>query len=171
MSYFSSLAASFPSCVLELSDHEIKDWFMPRDFMVSQTLFILGRRFLLHDCDEFTKDYYRLKFGITVFNPVDVKGAPREPLAKVTIILFKCYTQGRQAHMCKGDLADKITSLICTHTYYNLTNERHLRFQQKYSICLMMQHYRPIIVSDGLNLVMFFLQNNNLQQPVTKWIS
>lgn len=79
------LSASFPSCVLELSDHEIKDWFTPRDFIVGETLFILGRRFLLHDCDEFTKNYYRKTFGITDFNPVDVKGPPREPLEKVSV--------------------------------------------------------------------------------------
>lgn len=83
--YFST--ASFPSCVLELSDHEIKDWFSPRDFMVGQTLFILGRRLLLHDCDEFTKNYYRKTFGITDFTSVDVKGLPREPLPKVNIYL------------------------------------------------------------------------------------
>lgn len=74
--------SSFPSCVLELSDHEIKDWFTPRDFMVGQTLFILGRRFLLYDCDEFTKNYYRTTFGVNDFSPVDVQGAPRGPLPK-----------------------------------------------------------------------------------------
>lgn len=53
--------------------------------MVGETLFILGRRFLLHDCDEFTKNYFRKTFGITDFNPVDVKGPPREPLVKVSV--------------------------------------------------------------------------------------
>ena len=83
MVYLPSLSASFPSCVLELSDHEIKDWFTPRDFVVGETLFILGRRFLLHDCDEFTKNYFRKTFGMTDFNLVDVKGPPREPIVKV----------------------------------------------------------------------------------------
>ena len=66
------LLASFPRAVLELSDHEIKDWFQPCNFMVGQTVTMLGRRFLMYDCDQFTKEDYAEKFGITDFPTVDV---------------------------------------------------------------------------------------------------
>ncbi|XP_077990031.1 EF-hand domain-containing protein 1-like [Glandiceps talaboti] len=67
--------SSFPSVVMELSDHEIKDWYTPRDFCIGKTIYIYNRRFLIYDVDEFTKQYLNLKYGLTDFTPMDVKGS------------------------------------------------------------------------------------------------
>lgn len=66
--------SSFPMVVMELSDHEVKQWFTPSDFGIGKTLFIYGRRFLIYDCDNFTKSYYQAMFGVSSFEPIPVKG-------------------------------------------------------------------------------------------------
>ncbi|KAK3580258.1 hypothetical protein CHS0354_012787 [Potamilus streckersoni] len=74
----SNVESSFPGVVMELSDHEIKEYFTPKDFKVGECVIIYGRRFLIYDCDNFTKSFYYHNFGITEFSTVDVKGKMKD---------------------------------------------------------------------------------------------
>ncbi|XP_014728395.1 PREDICTED: EF-hand domain-containing protein 1 [Sturnus vulgaris] len=74
---------NFPSCVLEITDHEVQEWYSPKDFGIGKTVTLLGRTFLIYDCDKFTQDFYREKYGITDFQPVDVNKKPLEKVPQV----------------------------------------------------------------------------------------
>jgi len=70
--------STFAAIFLELSSHEIKDYFTAIDFQIGKTVLLYNRRFLIYDCDDFTKNYYRQCYGVTNFTPVDVKGPAAE---------------------------------------------------------------------------------------------
>ncbi|XP_053564897.1 EF-hand domain-containing protein 1 isoform X2 [Bombina bombina] len=76
------LKDTFPGCILEISDQEVTNWYSPRDFAVGKTITILGRKFLIYDCDAYTQDYYRDNLGTTDFHPVDVKKKIEEEAAQ-----------------------------------------------------------------------------------------
>lgn len=42
-----SNAASFPAGVMEVSEHEVKEWLSPKDLGIGKTINIMGRKFLL----------------------------------------------------------------------------------------------------------------------------
>ncbi|XDV30268.1 hypothetical protein PO909_033222 [Leuciscus waleckii] len=52
------------------------------DLIIGGVINVWGRRVLLYDCDNFTKEYYRSKYGIEDFTPVSFKAPPPPKPAK-----------------------------------------------------------------------------------------
>lgn len=70
---------SFPSCVLEISPQEVGEYYCPKDFQVGQRVRLLGRTFLLCDCDGFTKDYYKKNHPDIEINPIQIPEKTKVP--------------------------------------------------------------------------------------------
>lgn len=68
-----SVESTFPAVVMELSEQEVKDYFTPKDFTIGKTVTLYNRRFLIYDCDNFTKAFYWKNFNVTDFTPVDIE--------------------------------------------------------------------------------------------------
>lgn len=54
-----------------LSTAEVKmDYFTAADLTIGTIIHLYGRPFVICDCDEFTKNYYRKNYGVASFDPV-----------------------------------------------------------------------------------------------------
>ncbi|XP_062267539.1 EF-hand domain-containing protein 1-like [Platichthys flesus] len=62
----------FPSCVLEVSKHEVDEYFSPTDFQLGHTVKLLSRSFMLYDYDGFTKEYFQTNHPDMEMKPIEV---------------------------------------------------------------------------------------------------
>ncbi|KAM5256915.1 EF-hand domain-containing protein 1 [Ctenodactylus gundi] len=83
---------NFPSCVLEISEKEVLEWYTAKDFIVGKPLTIHGRTFFIYDCDQFTRQYYKEKFGIPDLPRIDIS-KPEPPPVKQELPPYNGYGQ------------------------------------------------------------------------------
>ncbi|XP_053978689.1 EF-hand domain-containing protein 1-like [Hylaeus volcanicus] len=77
-----NLPSSYPAIYLECSDSEVVEYYTPKDFVIGETIFIFSRRFLLHDCDSFTRKYYSDMLGITQPERIPLPTEKSKPMPK-----------------------------------------------------------------------------------------
>ncbi|XP_023249211.1 EF-hand domain-containing family member C2 [Seriola lalandi dorsalis] len=53
-----------------------EEFYKDCDLTVGGEMNVFGRRVIIADCDDFTRDYYRSKYGIEDFTPVQYKASP-----------------------------------------------------------------------------------------------
>ncbi|XP_074541642.1 EF-hand domain-containing protein 1 [Halichoeres trimaculatus] len=75
----------FPSCAMEISKQEVDEYYSPKDFIVGQKIKLLGRHFLLYDCDGYTKEYYHKNHPELEIKPIEIAEMTYRPQERKTV--------------------------------------------------------------------------------------
>ncbi|XP_034279763.1 EF-hand domain-containing family member C2 [Pantherophis guttatus] len=60
-----------------------QEFYKDCDLRIGATINVWGRKIILCDCDEFSKEYYKTKYGVKDFTPVPYKTAPSLKIERV----------------------------------------------------------------------------------------
>ncbi|XP_042312233.1 EF-hand domain-containing family member C2 isoform X1 [Sceloporus undulatus] len=65
-----------------------QEFYKDSDLRIGSAINVWGRKIVLCDCDEFTKEYYRTKYGVQDFTPIPYKAPPPPKIERI----FPVYT-------------------------------------------------------------------------------
>ncbi|CAA9999905.1 unnamed protein product [Nesidiocoris tenuis] len=88
-----------------------KEFYRDKDITIGAVVNSFGRKFVVYDCDNFTKEYYKVKFGLDDFTP-----APR-PLTKEEVALTAAKEIGLQIAPYNGfgSYEDSLRNCLTVH--------------------------------------------------------
>ena len=64
-----------------------EEYYSDCDMMIGAVIHLYGRPFIICDCDEFTKNYYRENYGVETFEPVHFEDYQEDPNAEAVFDL------------------------------------------------------------------------------------
>lgn len=85
--FFPHTSEPFPSCVLEVSPQDVQEYVSPGDLRVGEEVTLMGRHFLLCDCDGFTWKYYQENHPDIQLKPIRMDTTPQQDTRKVRCLL------------------------------------------------------------------------------------
>jgi len=75
-----SISETFPSCVMEVSDAEVHgNWLHGKQFMVGRTLTINNLKFLIYDCDEFSRNWFKNHYNVEQPPKINIPSGVKPP--------------------------------------------------------------------------------------------